>query len=41
MTSATPQALTFARAITEGLRSALESDPKVLVMGEGQGLRGC
>ncbi|MFE5342930.1 alpha-ketoacid dehydrogenase subunit beta [Isoptericola sp. NPDC056578] len=40
MTSATPQTLTFARAITEGLRSALESDPKVLVMGEDVGRNG-
>ncbi|MFD6137632.1 alpha-ketoacid dehydrogenase subunit beta [Isoptericola sp. NPDC060257] len=40
MTSATPQTLTFARAITEGLRSALESDGKVLVMGEDVGRNG-
>jgi 2-oxoisovalerate dehydrogenase E1 component beta subunit len=34
------ETLTFARAITEGLRSALESDEKVLVMGEDVGRNG-
>jgi len=40
MTTTTPQTLTFAKAITEGLRSALESDGKVLVMGEDVGRNG-
>ncbi|MGD3308323.1 alpha-ketoacid dehydrogenase subunit beta, partial [Xanthomonas citri pv. citri] len=30
----TAQKLTFARAITEGLRASLESDERVLLMGE-------
>ncbi|WP_166848070.1 alpha-ketoacid dehydrogenase subunit beta [Isoptericola sp. BMS4] len=34
------ETLTFARALTEGLRSALESDEKVLVMGEDVGRLG-
>ncbi|MCA5891926.1 alpha-ketoacid dehydrogenase subunit beta [Isoptericola sp. NEAU-Y5] len=34
------ETLTFARAITEGLRSSLESDEKVLVMGEDVGRLG-
>ncbi|GAA1720585.1 alpha-ketoacid dehydrogenase subunit beta [Isoptericola hypogeus] len=34
------ETLTFARAITDGLRSALESDEKVLVMGEDVGRLG-
>ncbi len=36
----TAQKLTFARAITEGLRSALESDERVLLMGEDIGRLG-
>ncbi len=34
------ETLTFARAITEGMRSALESDAKVVVMGEDVGRLG-
>lgn len=36
----TAQKLTFARAITEGLRAALESDERVLLMGEDIGRLG-
>ncbi len=39
-TQTTTQTLTFARAITEGLRAALESDDKAMLMGEDIGRLG-
>jgi pyruvate dehydrogenase E1 component beta subunit len=40
VSTSTTQTLTFARAITEGLRASLESDAKVLLMGEDIGRLG-
>ncbi len=40
MSTPTTQTLTFARAITEGLRASLESDAKVMLMGEDIGRLG-
>jgi 2-oxoisovalerate dehydrogenase E1 component beta subunit len=40
MTTDTPAKLTLSRAINEGLRKAMENDPKVLIMGEDVGKLG-
>jgi pyruvate dehydrogenase E1 component beta subunit len=40
VSTSTTQTLTFARAITEGLRASLESDAKVMLMGEDIGRLG-
>ena len=41
MTSAgTPQTITLAKALNQGLRAAMEADPKVIVMGEDVGRLG-
>jgi 2-oxoisovalerate dehydrogenase E1 component beta subunit len=40
MTTGTPAKLTLSRAINEGLRKAMENDPKVLIMGEDVGKLG-